>query len=338
MKTPKTTISTLGILITLYLSACGGATSQNTTGQTAGSTSDTPSPTPLASSINVPDNIAPLLNSECPTAPTPQTVDMTVNGQRYNYTESLAQQDEGNQINTGTNILISNKVGNIIFKPSIDGKVYWGVRKWVLAPSQNEANSGTSSITMTSTTIDNQAQVKVDHPSSNVPGTRYQTCLIVLAPADWIADISNNTGNITTDHHTGALTAETGAGNIIVEQNGPGFMTLTTHSGNIIAEGDSQGGANIDIGTGNIDYILSDAGVSLQNASRLHTNTGNISFTSNNSIGFHLNAQITTGNLSVSPSYPSPTHTLLGERINSDINGGGANLTISLSTGNMTIH
>ncbi len=321
---------TLSILTMIYLSACGGA------GNTGGN-SPTP-PTGSTSETNITSEVSALLETHCSQRPSRSTINATHNGQEFRYTEALAEQDIGHQITSGTHLLSTNKIGTLVLKPSTDGNVSWGARQWVLAPSQSEADAALHNITITSQVVSDEAKVLVDHPNSQIPGNRYEVCLVVMAPAAWIAQLENDSGDIISENHSGAITLHNGSGDITVIQNGPGFMTATNDSGNITATGDSRGGATLTTQSGAVHYTLNNGDVALQNASRLQTDSGSIILTLQDGFGINLTATTTTGSITVPGDFPSPIpNGTTGEHFEAQANDGGAVLTIQSDTGGVII-
>lgn len=323
----KTKILTRLSCLTLLslLAACGGATTP--------SSQTTP---PESQSSELPSSVSALLSSECNSRPTPQTINATVNGTPYHYTETLAEQDEGHEIASGTHLLAANKVGRLVFKASTDGKVVWGARKWALAGTQAESNTALGNITIRSETISNEAQVVVNHPNNSIP-IRYEVCLVVLGPADWEAHLTNETGDITSENHSGLITTDNNTGDTIIAQNGPGFITATTNTGDIIATGDSRGGVNLVTNTGSIISTLTNGGVSLQTVSQLQTETGNIILNLADGFGLNLTASSNTGDITVPSFFPAPTEHNTGFTFSTEANGGGATLSLHTNTGSINI-
>lgn len=321
---------TICSLLTFYLSACGGAGTGNQPGSgPAGA---------AASEAHITAEVTALLESYCSQRPSRNTINTTRNGQDFIYTEALAEQDTGQQITSATKLLATNTVGTLVLKPSTDNNVSWGARQWALSPTQAEADTALTRITITSRVVSDEAKIQVDHPNSQTPGTRYNICMVVMAPAEWIAQLENNTGNIISENHAGPIYIDNGAGNVMVSQNGPGFITANTDSGTIHATGDSRGGANLTTQTGTINYRLNNGGVSLQQASRLQTGSGTIRLNLQDGFGINLEAATNTGSITVPSDFPSPTvRRVTGEHFEAQTNGGGALLNMVVDTGSVII-
>lgn len=197
MKTTKTIIATASLL--LGLGACSATTTSSD-----GSNDNSGNPAGSITSA-VPDEVKAIVDSECNSRPSPTRVNGVINGVSFNYTEVLSEQDEGNVISDGTSLLAKNIDGNLYVEPSTDGKVYWGARKWALAEDKAKADEAIKNVKITSTVSNSAANVIVDHPSEPFPGPRYQVCLVIKAPADWVHELENVAGILTSLDHAGPL-------------------------------------------------------------------------------------------------------------------------------------
>ncbi len=368
MKTTKTLLT--ASLLALGLSACNVATTLN---DHLNNKTD-----PLGPSLStIPDEVRALVDSECNGRPKPMKVEGTFNGVSLNYTEVLAEAEEGNKISDGSSLFAKNLVGILHVVPSTDGKVYWGARKWTLAEDKTKADEAMKNIKITSTTSSGKANVVVDHPSGPLPAPRYQVCLVIKAPADWNHQLANVSGILTSLDHAGPLTADvdsgdvtivqkgsgdvmattksgtldietdekggmlrgqSGSGTVTIDQRGPGFVTATTESGSIEVKSDSRGGVDLFSDSGTISSNLFNGGVALQNDSSLEVGSGTIDLILHDGYGLQLDAEVQTGILSVPDSFPAPQHLDNGsQKLMRDVNGGGKILKVRSGSGTIAV-
>ncbi len=298
----------------------------------------------------------------------------TPNTSSNNSTQALSEQDEGNIIGDGTKLNAKNIVGILHVEPSTDGKVSWAARKWVYADTKENADAAMKDIKITSTTDKGEAQVIVDHPSGQ-SSLRYETCVVVKAPAEWIENLRNDLGVLEVlAHGTGAITAKSLSGIIDVETQSTGIVDINsetgiinlkhsgsgpdkieTKSGSIDVETQSTGIVDINSETGIINLKQSGSGavtlqttsgsidstlyqVSSQADSLINSETGSIMLNLSGSLATNLNAQVTTGSISVPSGFPQPTTVnTTGASLVGRLNGGGSTLTLRSNTGSILI-
>lgn len=276
----------------------------------------TPAPAPTTSQNRaVPQQIKTLLDEKCSQRPNPIHLQTT----NIDFTEARLEEDEGDFLVEGKKLHAKNLIGTLYVEPSSDGKFYWAIRKWVFAKDETEAKRIQKNIAITSATNNDEAQVIVNHPDSTlsylnngniVYGEGYQTCLVLMAPANVAHSLENLKGNITSVNHNAALIA-------------------TASSGNISVRSFSAGGVQLKTGSGNIDYLLQGAGV-LATSGSLETTSGNVVITVGQ-VGLQMDASVTSGIIKAG------SESVVSGALVTSVNGGGATVTTKVGSGNILL-
>ncbi len=353
------------LAIACLISACGGSAGGGGPGSPAGSVAG-----------EVPSAIKAMLDETCGTRPTPLAEDSEIGGQRLNYAEVLAEEDVGSSISDASKLSAGNINGTLRVKTSSDGNVYWAARKWTLSETMEKAESELENVAISSDVKDNAATVDVSQPDSVLPGTRYETCLVIMAPSDWPQSSNNESGNIEIQNMSGDVIVETASGDIIITQHtggtigaktqsgdisidtasdkevtvssqsgniaistsGSGKITSTNVSGDLEVNADSRVAVDLQNRSGDIHYTLTNGGVPYQYDGIVSSESGSIALDLADGFGLHLDAEVLTGSIEVPAAFPAPAPSgVTGEKLVADINGGGAALTIRSTTGTISI-
>lgn len=287
-----------------------------------------------------PDPMLELLKTYCTGQPAPRTVKGTTpDGRLVDYTEIRVEEDSQGTIADGKRLYVDNLAHHVFVFPSSDATVSWAARKWVLDETEEKSKKALANSVVISKNQDGEAQVIVDHPSDAFAQPRYRTCLVVKAPAEWSQILFNTAGDIKAVGNTGSVSAETGVGNVTIQQQGYGVISAMTGGGSIKVESDSRATINLKGTNASIDYTLWDGGVSLQNAGSLSVSNGTVVLHVDPRVGLRVDALTEQGKISVPVgTTPAPVEfETTGESLSADLHGGGATLTIRSDNGSISI-
>ena len=327
------TIAVVLVLLSgVMTGACGSATSSGTGGGAACSGIAT---TNVAQ--NVPEAVKSKFNEVCSSyAPTPVKKGDLILGQPAAYDEVLAEEDDGGEIATGTSLNAGNINGVVYTYVTTEaGKASWGVRKWALAETSDDAKKGLSDIKINGDPQAGGSDLIVEHPDNKYPGTRYQACVVVNLPASWQQSVKNVSGDVFSIDPQILSKIVNENGNVNVN-DAVGSVDIANQNGSVEVSAHSSAAVKVSNVSGNIIYDLIDSGA-LKNDGSLETSAGTIKITFDPGAGARLDALVDTGLISA-PDLPLPAIVdIKGQRLVADVNGSGAKLTAHAETGRITI-
>jgi Putative adhesin len=144
------------------------------------------------------------------------------------------------------------------------------------------------------------------------------------------ADVGTGSGSIRVDGVRGAASLETGSGAIELRQEAAGDVRAQTGSGSIRLRG-VNGGVRAGTGSGDLEVDGNPA-----TEWRLNTSSGSIRLTLNPAAHFTVNASTDSGSVHVAQAI-SMQQSLDRQHIMGTVNGGGATLRLTTSSGDITI-
>jgi hypothetical protein len=209
-------------------------------------------------------------------------------------------------------LVISDAAGDVTIQQGSGNQVTVQVTKHAWGISDADAkgvlNNMVVNVSQSGTTI----TVKTQWSGS----ARRSVDLIVTVPAQATANVHLGAGNIDARQLTGAMTLDTGAGNVTVSAvTFAGTSRLHTGAGNITVDGAMASGAAVDVLVG----------------------AGNATLTLPSDTPAHLSASTGVGNLTIT-GWQIPVSGMVSHRASGDLGGNPTGtLTIQVGTGNLTL-
>lgn len=153
----------------------------------------------------------------------------------------------------------------------------------------------------------------------------------VHVPKSWSVEFHTGAGNVEIDALDGNVIGRTGAGNVSVASVG-GRTDLQTDAGNIDVDG---AGGRVDIGTGagNVTVTIVSA---LDKDSELRTGAGNVTAYLAEDLSLDVDARASVGSASCAFGLRERGQ-FLSQSCEGEINGGGAELSLSSGVGNVSV-
>ena len=209
-------------------------------------------------------------------------------------------------------LVISDAAGNVTIQQGGGNQVTVQVTKHAWGVTDTDAKGVLNSTAVDVSQSGNTITVKTQWSGP----ARRSVDLIVTVPGQANANVHLGAGNIDARQLTGAITLDTGAGNVTAETvTFAGTSRLHTGAGNIIVDGAMASGAAIDVSVG----------------------AGNATLTLPSNTPAHLTASTGVGNLTIT-GWQIPVSGMVGHTASGDLGGNPTGtLTIQVGTGNLTL-
>ena len=319
--------------------ASGGSSGSQSSAENPVGTGDTnvPASGPFDLSKEQLNDMTTLLNAKCSDRPALYHMDYTIDGKHWTYDEVLGEEDKTGGLAGGSKLWLYNSRVLIYVEPSGDNNVYWAARKWTKTDASEHATTALGDIGITTEIKESTARVNVSSPSNYTTGVDYRVCLVVKAPAAWEQTLTSDSGAIGSSGNESNLIARSSTGNVTVKKSGTGTVDVDTSSGSQAIEADTKISVTLTSSSGTINYTISNGGSACQKESYIETTAGSVNLHVGQVTGLKLDAKVNMGIINA-PSLPPPVVVNgTGQQLVTDINNGGALLTIRTNTGGINI-
>jgi DUF4097 and DUF4098 domain-containing protein YvlB len=180
----------------------------------------------------------------------------------------------------------------------------------------------------------NRVVVHSEYDDNDRRGRRWNNVRVdvtVFVPVSWSVEFDTGAGNVDIHPIDGDVTGSTGAGNVTLEGVG-GLTDLQTGAGNIDVRG-AGGRVDARTGAGNVEVELDRP---LDKRSELRTGAGNVTVYVDRDLSLDVDARASVGSASCAFGLRERGE-FLSRSCEGEINGGGAELSLSSGVGNVAV-